>query len=346
MKKIKELVIVLAIFSIATVTVKGQTTVNIFRDLFNGTSINSAWWYIPTWTGPSDGTYVGRTQFRCIPAALPSIINDNVYVNLETYNPTGFSMYGTDLITQKTFAPGNGLIISIRAKINNPMIGGIVAGLFSFDLIPPSNTIHNEIDWELLTNQSNYVHTNIYNNEPLGVGHPDSSQIVNQITDYHVFMIRWLPNEVTWYIDGILVRTSTNVPTAPTHFHLNMWAPAQEWSSAYNVALQPTNVQADNQIYSLLIDSIRIDSIINMTTIVSIKPMVAEVNFWPNPVHDVIHFNTSENIIVSIYSMNGSLVKETAINNGNISVIGLLPGIYVIKYTYNNKQTTKKLVIQ
>jgi len=324
--------------------IKSATT-EIFFDDFNGTAMNPNYWKIPTWTGPSDGTYVGRTQFRCTPYPLPSVVNSNAVVNLETFNPTGFSLYGTDLISQRSYSPGAGLIFTIRAKLETPTIGGIVAGIFSFDLVAPSNTIHNEIDFELLTNQLTYVHTNVYDSMPLGVGYPDSTQITTAITDYHVYTVIWQTNQISWYVDGTLIRSTTSVvPDSSMHFHINMWAPAQEWPSAYNVALQPVSLLSANQVYSLLVDSVRVDSL--GQTFVGIPQIwKPELVFYPNPAHDVVNFNTTDPMEVLVYDMKGSLLLDQKIN-GQLAVSNLSPGIYIVKYMQGTITKQKKLIIQ
>lgn len=260
----KVLMILIAIsFICVSKSAIAQYTKTIFNDDFNGSSINNSLWYIPTWKGPTDGTYVGRTQFRCSQnAKLPAVVNGNAVINLETYNPTGFSLYGTDLISKKIFNRGAGLIFTIKAKMQAPMVGGIVGGIFTYENLPSGR--HDEIDFELVTNQLDYVHNNVYSNQPLGVGTPDSSKVIAPITDYHTYVIKWLPTSVEWYVDGQLVRKSTKlVPANGMHLHLNMWAPAAEWKSAYNAGLQPTNSAANNKIFSMLVESVKVDSLTN-----------------------------------------------------------------------------------
>lgn len=254
-----------------------QYTKTIFSDDFNGSSMNNTLWHIPTWTGPTDGTYVGRTQFRCAQnAKLPTVSNGNAIINLETYNPTGFSLYGTDLISNRTFSRGAGLIFTIKAKMQAPIAGGIVGGIFTYENLASGR--HDEIDFELVTNQLDYVHNNVYSNQSLGVGTPDSSKVTAPITDYHVYVIKWLPTSVEWYVDGILVRTSTKlVPANAMHFHLNMWGPAADWKSAYNADLQPTSSISSNKIFSMLVESVKVDSLIStppLSTDATLKNLV------------------------------------------------------------------------
>jgi len=269
------------------------------------------------------------------------VANSEVSIDLDTYNPTGFSLYGTDLISNRTFLPGNGLVITVRAKMKTPIIGGIVGGIFSYNLTTPGN--HDEIDFELLTNQLNSVHTNVYSDQPLGVGHPDSSTVTNPITQYHTYTITWLQNEVTWAIDSIIIKTETTlIPDNPMHFHLNLWAPATDWPSAYNAALQPVSSSSTNTTYSMLVDYVQVDSLISVGTIA--ENVKAEPIFYPNPAHENISF-TAPVTNLSISTINGDMIENREMINDNVSVNNLVPGIYIIRYEYANKQYTKKLII-
>lgn len=239
----------------------------LLHDDFNdGDRVCSCRWHIPTWVSPTDGTFVGRTQFRTTQnSPLPEIINDNAIITVETYNPTanipGDSFYGYDLISNLLFPLEKGIHITVRAKMDTSR-RGIVGGIFLYALKPGSTTIHDEVDFELITNQPNGVLTNIYSNEPLGAGHPQFvSYNSGSITDYHTYEIKWQPNKVSWFIDGNLVRTDTrHVPTGPMYFHLNMWVPDSDWSFAYDPDLQPTPSPSLNQIFSMSVDSVNIQS--------------------------------------------------------------------------------------
>ena len=117
----------------------------------------------------------------------------------------------------------------------NTTTPGIVGGIFLYALKPGSTTYHDEIDFELLTNRPNGVQTNIYSNEKLGTGNVQFVPYASgSITDYHTYEIKWQPNQVSWFIDGTLVRTDTShVPTGPMNFHLNIWVPDPGWPEAY-----------------------------------------------------------------------------------------------------------------
>ena len=88
--------------------------------------MSASYWHIPTWVSSTDGTFVGQTQFGCTQhASLPSVINGDAMINLDTYNPTGASFYGTDVITNQFFALVNTVTATVRAKLVAPIPAGI-----------------------------------------------------------------------------------------------------------------------------------------------------------------------------------------------------------------------------
>ena len=235
----------------------------LLYDDFNGNRVSSSKWHIPTWVSPTDGTVVGLTQFRFTQnSSLPAADNGNAMIVVESYNPTALSFYGTDLRSNQSFALGAGIHITVRAKMNTTT-PGIVGGIFLYALKPGSTTDHDEIDFELLTNLPNGVQTNIYSNEKLGTGNVQFVTYTSgSITDYHTYEIKWQPNHVSWFIDGNLVRTDTrHVPTGPMNFHLNIWVPDPGWPAAYDPHLKPAPSASSNQIFSMSVDSVHIQSI-------------------------------------------------------------------------------------
>jgi hypothetical protein len=224
--------------------------------------------HIPTWVGPNDGTYVGRTQFRTSQnSPLPLLKNGYARIELATYNPTGFSLYGTDLISNQSFSTTpKGITVTFVVRMQNPFPKGSVGGLFLYSLKEGSNTIHDEIDFELLGNDPGKVHTNIYGNEPLGVGHPASYLFKSgSATTFHTYKIFWSNDLVVWYVDGVAVRTVTSaetpIPAGPMFIHVNFWAPDIDWVEAYNPALLPTTWVQEGGKYFLLLDSIKVQAL-------------------------------------------------------------------------------------
>ena len=235
----------------------------LLYDDFSGNVVSSSKWHIPTWVSPTDGTVVGLTQFRLTQdSSLPAADNGNAIIVVESYNPTVSSFYGTDLRSNQSFALGTGIHITVRAKMNTAT-PGIVGGIFLYALKPGSTTYHDEIDFELLTNRPNGAQTNIYSNEKLGTGNVQFVPYASgSITDYHTYEIKWQPHQVSWLIDGHLVRTDTNyVPAGPMKFHLNIWVPDPGWPAAYDPNLKPATSASSNQIFSMSVDSVHIQSI-------------------------------------------------------------------------------------
>jgi len=235
----------------------------LLYDDFSGDSVSSGKWHIPTWVSPTDGTVVGLTQFRFTQnSSLPAAENGNAIIVVESYNPTALSFYGTDLRSNQSFALGTGIHITVRAKMNTTT-PGIVGGIFLYALKPGSTTYHDEIDFELLTNLPNEAQTNIYCNEKLGTGNVQFVPYAHgSITDYHTYEIKWLPNQISWFIDGNLVREDKScVPTGPMNFHLNIWVPDPGWPGAYHPNLKPATSASSNRVFSMSIDSVHIQSV-------------------------------------------------------------------------------------
>jgi len=114
----------------------------LLNENFSEDVADSTKWHIPTWVSSNDGTFVGRTQFRCSQnASLPTSNNGKAIIMVESYNPTGFSFYGTDLISNQSFPMGNGIHITVRARMNTST-EGIVGGIFLYALKPGSTTLH------------------------------------------------------------------------------------------------------------------------------------------------------------------------------------------------------------
>lgn len=237
----------------------------LLHDDFNRPSVDPTLWHIPTFTASGDGTFVGRTQFRVTQeSGLPAISDGQLVIPIESYNPKEPSFLAGELISNRTFSAGKGIDITVRARMSSPLRPGIVGGLFLYALAPGSNTLHDEIDFELLSNVPDKVQTNIYGNEPLGIGHVEFIPYRNgSIGDFHDYEIKWTPKAVSWLIDGRLVRTVTdNIPVRPMRLHLNLWAPDPAWPGGYSAAIQPVRTAGENEIVgNLLVDAVTIRAI-------------------------------------------------------------------------------------
>ena len=243
----------------------GMIPQTVLTDIFSGTKMNASLWKIPTWQGNGDGTWVGQTQFRCSQNyGLPPVSNGSAKVLLETYNPTGDSFYGTDLIAKPKITLGQGVLVTVVAKAISPFPGGIVGGIFLY-CMKPDGYNHDEVDFELMSNHPSVLNTNIYCNEPLGAGQPIVYAFpYGSALTYHTYQILWLPGGVYWYIDGRLMRSVTNssmIPKGPMYLHLNMWVPDSGWTEAYNAGLKYTDDDRKNKVYSMAVDSATVQAL-------------------------------------------------------------------------------------
>jgi beta-glucanase (GH16 family) len=248
-----------------------SSSVVLLDDNFNGLSVNTQTWSIPSET--TDGsTFVGRTQFAVSQnASPPRVSGGKVRLTLDSYNPTGLSFYGTELISNKTFKikPGAGLVLRVRAKLNAPIPGGVVGGLFLY-MVKPDGVDHDEVDTELESNQfdagTNQVETNVYADQPQGAGSPllTGLPLGGNLIGYHTYEMRWYPGDgVSWYVDGKLVRTeSDTVPLGPMKVYLNLWAPDTSWPEAYNADIQPVSNPAKNVRFSMDVSSVLVKSVV------------------------------------------------------------------------------------
>src|ERR1044071_5329019 len=182
----------------------------LLKDDFAGSAVNLQHWHLPLFT--ADGsTFLGRTQLAVSQNASPPRVSKGaVHLTLDTFNPTGFLFYGTELISNSSFKVGKGLRVQFRAKLNTPISRGFVGGLFLYE--PKPQSLHDEVDVELLSNQvfkTNQVQTNVYANEPLGAGSPRFVSLPQggKLSGYHTYEMTCYPDRVTWTIDGVLVRT-------------------------------------------------------------------------------------------------------------------------------------------
>ncbi len=276
----------LILFSASSLTADAQV---LLRDDFDGTgNVDSTVWRLPF---GSEGSFVGRTQFRGDSAVdLPqqgiaaTTGTDNLVaeLHLDSYSviDPGNAFLGTDLLTKRNFGLGGGLSFEGRMRLDpaSDVLGGTVGGFFTYDLQgdspPGSGTFfRDEIDFELIGNQTvgaatQDIATNYWNDGGFSNGgdlqfHDVAGLDLTQFQDYRV---DWTPQSIKWYVNNNLVRTqTTDVPDDPQKLHLNLWAPDSGFSAAFNAALQPTAVEANNERTTLQVDYVEV-SRFNTTT--------------------------------------------------------------------------------
>ena len=242
----------------------------LFFDDFNGSSLDETVWRLPT----GNGTFYGRTQIK--PPEFnsqnlrPEVNGGSVTLQLDTYNasdPNTNSFWGHEIQTRQSFLPGaNGVSIETRMRFLDTPAGGLVGGFFTWGYDNNSG-IRDEIDVELLTNDlaanRERLLTNVYNNA--SINEPGNSAFAGipgfNMTEWNSYEILWLPDRIQWIINGSLIREQiVTVDNNPSEVRLNIWAPNEGFSAAYNPALQPTDL-AGNQQYQLEVDYVRVSSV-------------------------------------------------------------------------------------
>ena len=250
----------------------------LLRDNFDGSgTVNSRVWRLPF---EGEGTFVGRTQYQ--QTTLPqqgifesSAMDDRVTeIYLDTYSPIdpGNQFLGTDLLTKRNFARGGGLSFEARMRLAPSTPGGLVNGFFLFDTqrdVPPGSGdfVRDEIDWELISNQTVGTATqdpfsNFWNDGTFasaGDGRFHDVAGLN-LTEFQTYRVDWTPQSIKWFVNNDLVRTqTTDVPDDPMKLHFNFWAPDTDFTAAFNSALQPTADPMLNQQFAVQVDHVEVN---------------------------------------------------------------------------------------
>ncbi len=238
----------------------------LMQENFSGDAVDVTRWHYPYWGGYE----LGRTIFK--DDSYPKIQDGNVIISVESYNPEDDSkstFYGTSLVSNRYFPLDRKYVhVKVRAKMNSST-PGIVGGIFLFAFRGEDNSLHDELDFEIVTSEPDAVMTNVYKNEPLWAGHPEFTTYASgSITDYHTYEIKWEPDKVSWFVDGNLIRTETErVPAIPMELHLNAWVADEVWVQAYNPDLQPATSVNDNQIFAMSVDFVEIRTNPNLSPV-------------------------------------------------------------------------------
>ncbi|MEM9065457.1 MAG: glycoside hydrolase family 16 protein [Planctomycetota bacterium] len=234
-------------------------------DEFDATQIDTSLWFQPT----GNGTFLGRTQMRP-PSSPIEVSGGTAKLVVDTYNPSGFSFFGSEIRTVEVFELGEGLIFETRSRLQAGTPGGILGSLFSYTT---NGFIRDEIDWELLSNDipgsSDRILTNVFVDDDFS--QPGNGQFVqpagHDLTEFNTYRIEWRPTQIDWFINGDLVRSETvtvpdgalpGIVTDPLRIHLNAWAPDQFFGAAFNAGIQPVSSPAQNQRFTYEVDRVEI----------------------------------------------------------------------------------------
>lgn len=99
---------------------------------------------------------------------------------------------------------------------------GVVSSFFTYTG-PSDNNPWDEIDIEFLGKDTTKVQLNYFTN---GVGNHEYMHDLgfDASEEFHTYGFEWLPDSITWYVDGEAIYTATeNIPSTPGKVMMNVW---------------------------------------------------------------------------------------------------------------------------
>ena len=273
-------------------TTPGGGSSNILlSDGFNGSSLDQNLWGIYT----ADQT-LQRTKF----GITPQIINEGgttyARMRLESFNASAPGTFkGTEIFTKQRFPRGNGLEMTARLRAPGLPPGLILAFFGIYDRYTDTSNQNDttyrkdEIDYEILTAQQeqfspaggrNRLYLNTWNNWNLSNRfdeddenngserlNDDKTYGPSKTADYdyanwNTYTIRWYPDRIEFYVNGVLERTENEVnPTQDLSVHFNIWTGMSDFRQAYSASLQPASSQADSKTYTFDVDYVTVTNL-------------------------------------------------------------------------------------
>lgn len=254
---------------LAALALSAHASALLFQDTFGtpGTHLDYSKW--TTVTGAA--SFLGRTQLAdWTPSGSGEFVvgANGAELSLSTFNPTGFSLYGTQAETLESFQPAGDESIDFTTTMQlTSLQPGLVYGMYLYGCVQAlCATQHDEIDIEVVTNalQSGsplMVELNRYADEPLGAG---NGGLVDLPTGFdplavHNWTIEWSLTSVAYFVDGtLLAEDTTHVPQGPMEANEIAWGPATDWPQAYSASLQPVATSAENQTFTAYLTNVTV----------------------------------------------------------------------------------------
>jgi len=147
---------------------------------------------------------------------------------------------GGEYRTKKFYSYG---LYEVRMKpIKN---NGVVSSFFTYTG-PSDNNPWDEIDIEFLGKDTTKIQFNYFMN---GVGEHEYMHDLgfDASEEFHTYAFEWLPDAITWYVDGESVHTATeNIPSTPSKVMMNAWPGigVDAWLNAFD-GIIPLNAEYD-----------------------------------------------------------------------------------------------------
>ncbi|HET6564183.1 MAG TPA: glycoside hydrolase family 16 protein, partial [Xanthomonadales bacterium] len=240
----------------------------LLLDDFSGPVLDVSTWGLATWN-------IGdRTQFGNRPQFGSDGVNHWIELPLDTYNPAapGQRVLGTEIFSLQNFpVSAGGIEYLARARLTTGQ-PGLVAAFFTYNQKRSKGRwISDEIDFEVLSSQpssdvlvtswddwgaagSDYYNGIHHDGEYLDL----SAQNYNW-QDWNDYAMRWYPDRVEWYVNGILVHQQTApVPDQDQPVRASLWAGGTTWPEAYSPDLVIASSAEQNQHFVWQVDYIMV----------------------------------------------------------------------------------------
>lgn len=185
--------------------------------------------------------YANQLPFNCFWSAGNARIEANRLLMSLT---EGFNNYwgrelnyvGAECRTSTTYSYGFYSVSMKAAKCS-----GVISSFFTYT----NNGGWDEIDVEFLGKDTTHIQLNYYTK---GVGGHEFWYDLgfDGADDFHEYAFEWLPNSITWYVDGKAVyRATENIPNLPQQIMMNVWncVGADEWSGKFTGSPLPATAE-------------------------------------------------------------------------------------------------------
>lgn len=112
---------------------------------------------------------------------------------------------------------------------------GVVSSFFTYTG-PSDNNPWDEIDIEFLGKDTSKMQANYFTN---GLGNHEYMHDLgfDASEDFHTYAFEWLPDSITWYVDGEPIYTATeDIPSTPSKVMMNVWPGigVDSWLNAFD----------------------------------------------------------------------------------------------------------------
>ena len=218
------------------------------------------------------GSFLGDTQQR---PTLPVVVNGHAVLQLDTFNPTGLSYFGSEMISVPTFDVNTQGPLIFQATLKYEQAQkGMIGGFFTLGQGAPGTKGHDEIDIELMSKFDTQFQTNVYHQANYDSGNAISyspAGFSQQVE--HVYKFEWLPNGVVkWYVDNVAYRTviattptpssglpgGPGTPDQPENLHFNIWVGYPDWPVSDPSMPLPTSNPGQNATFKLDVSAVSV----------------------------------------------------------------------------------------